>query len=178
MVLLPKLGIFNGGLVTGGQTAPTATAQAVPTATTGTAAQPTATPRAQPTPSNTTPPCQVFMQGSASNVNVDLSDINLDGSGPATTQNTSSHIRYSQLPSPIFKPVTVSAIHDVGIGANYGALGCSQLTGFSYGGGTVPFTDAEVFAVKTQGGHYAKVRVSKPVGGPPTPTIQWVTYKP
>ncbi len=170
-------------IITGQPTAtiaaqPTATIAAQPTATP--APQPTDTPRPQPTPTNTpAPQCQEFMQGSASNVNVDLSDINLDGTGPATLPNASSHIRYSQLPASgsIFSPVNNAALHDVGIGADYGALDCARLRGFGYSGAsTAPDTVGEVFAVKTPGGHYAKVLISAGVGGPLQ--VQWVTYSP
>jgi hypothetical protein len=169
---------------TASTTLPTPTTAAVPTATPVGVAQPTPTdtpaaqptPTPQPTPTNTpTPQCQIVAQGSASNVNVDLSDINLDSSGPATLPNATSHIRYSQVPGgSIFSPVNGSALHDVGEGADFGALDCASLRSFGYGGGTAPYAVGEVFAVQTPGGHYAKVQI---VAGPTgAPQVQWVTY--
>jgi hypothetical protein len=160
---------------------PTPTTQVGPTATPAGVSQPTptATPVAQPTPTNTpAPQCQVVGRGSASNVNVDLSDINLDGAGPATQPNAVSHIRYSQTPvgGAIFSPVNASTLHDVGIGADYNTLDCARLRGFTdySGASTAPDTPGEVFAVKTAGGHYAKVEIAAMPGGPTQ--VQWTTY--
>jgi hypothetical protein len=161
-----------GGLTQPPTTPPTPTPTQPPTG------RPTPTPTPRPTPTDTpAPQCQVVVQGSANNVNVDLSDINLDGSGPATQPNASSHIRYSQLPAggSIFSPVNGATLHDVGIGADFGALDCARLRGFSYSGAsTAPYSTGEVFVVKTPGGHYAKVQIAAGVGGPPQ--VQWVTY--
>jgi len=189
VILASKLSLFNGGPDTDPQTAPTATSpaaaptaspQAAPTTTTASVVQPTATPNTAAQPSATpSPACQVFKQGSASNINVDLSDINLDTAGPATTPTRSSHIRYSRSPtsgSYVFSPVNGAAISDWGTSASYRALGCAQPTGQSYDSVAVPFANGEVFTVKTPGGHYAKVHITIVVGAPAT--IQWVTYLP
>jgi hypothetical protein len=163
---------------------PTASVHATPTWTWPPTWPPTVTVHASPTwtwPPTWTPTssCQVFKQGSANNVDLRNSDINLDGSGPATSPSTSSHIRNSGDPAlgQRFSPVNGAAIHDLGTTANYGALGCAQLKGLIYGGGSAPYTNGEVFAVKTPGGHYAKVQiVASP--GTTTLTVQWTTYKP
>jgi hypothetical protein len=169
--LTPAAAIDQSTATPVGQRTATTNPQANPTPV------PTNTPRPQSTPTNTpASQCQTVAQGSANNANIDLSDINLDGAGPATQPSASSHIRYNQTPvGTIFSPVNSSTLYRVGLGADFNALDCAHLRGFGYSGSsTVPYTAGEVFAVKTPGGHYAKVEITATAGGPMQ--VQWITY--
>jgi len=160
-----------------GSAPPTATSTSPPTpAPTSTPTQPG---QGKPTPTNTAPsgPQCTQLVGGTGAMNVDNPYLDVESATGIGHLPAGADAQWGPAAGAM-QPVGGAALADkgaIGVGG-FNALTCAQLKGAGYGGGGAPAADGEVFLVRTAAGHYAKVLVSLPAGGP-GPALRWITYQ-
>jgi hypothetical protein len=110
-------------------------------------------------------------------MNVDNIYLDVESATGIGPQPQGADVQWSP-PSGAMQPLSGALLADKRqIGANgFNNLTCAQLKGASFGGGSAPVADGEVFLVKTAAGHYAKVLVALAPGNP-NPTLRWLSYQ-
>jgi len=160
-------------------TPPTPTPTLTPPTLTPPTLTPTPTPpgQGQPTPTNTVPsgPQCTQLVGGTGSMNADNTYLDVESATGIGPQSQGADVQWSPSASTM-QPLSGAQLADTGtIGVNgFNTLTCAQIKGATYGGGSAPVADGEVFLIKTAAGRYAKVLVSL-VAGNPNPALRWVT---
>lgn len=152
-----------------------------PTRGDGTGARPSPTsilPTTSPPTSPPAPQCALFVTGEGT-MSVENSFLNVESASGVEPLPQGAHVHWAGVLANMMIPLNGTLLANAGpIGVNgFVNLTCDQLKEATYGGGSVPVVNNEVFLVKTPSGRYAKVLISL-VQGNPDPALRWQTDTP